>query len=151
MSLADLLEHTSLSAADLDMRCTKEDLDDLSLVVPSWTTLAPFLKLSEPEIEDIDSDNSKSRVKTHKMLLKWKQKYGFKATFRVLVDVFLLKLGDADMAESVCEQLKSKLVDVKLFYSTAPLYFNQHHSIRHVYSLHATHPPLEKLLLYCRQ
>jgi hypothetical protein len=106
VGLGELVEHVGLSDADLGTRCEDEDLSDLCLLIPSWKTLAPFLKLTDTEIEDIDSDNSKSREKVLSMLKKWKRKHTFQATYKVLVEVFL-KVGDAETAEKVCNHLKS--------------------------------------------
>lgn len=110
VSLVDLLEHVGVSADDLKTKCSDGDLNSLSLVIPSWETVAPFLNLKETDIEDIRSDSTKARVKTLNMLKKWKKRHGFRATFKFLVDVFLIQLEDAEMAEEVCKQLKSKVV-----------------------------------------
>ena len=112
VNLEDLLEHVGLSTDDLDTKCSDEDLSNLSLVIPSWETVSPFLSLKEADIEDIRSESDKNRAKVFNMLKKWKKRHGFRATFRVLVDVFLMKLEDADMAEKVCKQLSSKSIHV---------------------------------------
>lgn len=111
MSIEELAAHVGLSLTDLDTRCEEEDLSELSLLIPVWSKVAPFLKLTDADIEDIDSESSKSRVKALNMLKKWKGKLAFRATFKVLVEVFL-KLGDAEMAEKVCGQLKSEFTSL---------------------------------------
>ena len=106
ITLGELLEHVGLAESDLKQRCDDEDLKHLSLEIPSWSKYAPFLELTEVEIEDIqDSGN-----RTSKMLLalqRWKQKLIFKANFDYLVKMFL-KQGDSHIAEKVCLHLKSK-------------------------------------------
>ena len=108
VNLEELLEHVKLSTDDLNTKCHEQDLGDLSLLIPSWEAVSPFLNLKDADIEDIRSEGKENRMKVLNMLKKWKKRHGFRATFRVLVDVFLLKLEDANMAEEVCKQLKSK-------------------------------------------
>lgn len=114
VDIEELIAHVGLPFADLNTRCEERDLLELSLLIPSWDKVAPFLELSEADIEDIDSESSKSRAKVLNMLKKWKGKHAFRATFKVLVEVFL-KLGDAEMAEKVCNHLKSKFLNQALF------------------------------------
>ena len=59
--------------------------------------------LSETDEEDVE-EGKKTQDKRYKTLRRWKAKNLFKATYRVLVDVFL-KLGRADLAEKVCRLL----------------------------------------------
>lgn len=95
--------------ANLRERCKEEDLKELSLhVAGSWETLAQHLNLSKADIEDIGAERSEHTMKVLHALQKWKTKYAFKANFESLVDTFL-KLGDAEMAEKVCMQLKKSL------------------------------------------
>ena len=109
VSLDELIAYVGVSLGDLDARCEDDDLAELSQPISaSWKLLAPFLKLTDAEIEDIDSDNAKTRLKVLSMLKVWKKKNAFQATFRVLVEV-LLKVGDAETAEKVCRHLKSEL------------------------------------------
>ena len=109
VSREDLLEYMGLVDANLRGRCKEEDLKELSLhVAGPWENLAQHLNLSKADIEDIDAERSGHEMKVLHALQKWKTKYAFKASFGSLVDTFL-KLGDAEMAEKVCMQLKKSL------------------------------------------
>ena len=80
-----------------------EHLYEISTFLTSWRRVAPFLKIYD--VEDIEQENKDEQVKRSKMLQKWKGIFGFKATYRKLVDV-LLSLANADVAEKVCNLLK---------------------------------------------
>lgn len=113
VTLEELVAHVHLSVHDLDTRCEDGDLRELSLLIPSQIKqLALFLMLTDSEIEDIDSEKCKSRVKVLNILKIWKRKHAFRATYKALVEV-LLKLGDADTAEKICKWLKGKLHQCK--------------------------------------
>ena len=88
---------------------------------------ATLLKLSEMDLEDIDTDEKTIQDKRYRTLQKWKAKYSFEATYRVLVDVFL-KLGRADLAEEVCKLDKGtyKLVEPLMTVVLRQIKINQH-------------------------
>ena len=108
VSLKELLDHVGISNADLDTECSDEDLTSLAFKISSWKFVARFLDLEETDIVDITDKHVSEKERAHLMLKRWKERLGFKATFRVLVEVFLEKLKNAQMAEEVCHQLKSK-------------------------------------------
>ena len=66
----------------------------------------PHLGLTAIDIDDIDCKKTEpeKRVET---LQKWKKKFGFRAKFRMLVEI-LLESGNADNAEVVCRLLKQQ-------------------------------------------
>ena len=79
-----------------------EHLHEISMFLTSWRRVAPSLKIYD--VEDIEQEKDE-QVKRLKILQKWKGIFGFKATYRKLVDV-LLSLAKADVAEKVCNLLK---------------------------------------------
>lgn len=108
VSTQDLLDHVGLVQEDLNTKCDDEDLRELSLVISNWERYAPFLKLTEADIEDIETKNTRG----NKMLLalqRWKQMFAFKATFGFLVNDVFMKTMDAENAQRVCLQLKRML------------------------------------------
>ncbi len=109
ISADELLEYVGLVHDDLKTRCTDEDLKDMSLHIPSWERYAPFLKLTDADVEDISTKTTKP---SHKMLLalqRWKQMFAFRATFEFLVKEVFLKNSDTENAEFVCQLLKSRM------------------------------------------
>ncbi len=100
--LKDLLEHVGLNEDDLKTRCSEEDLKEISLKITNWERYAPFLGLSGKDKENIANEKTKMLC----TLLRWKEKYAFRATFGFLVEKVFMKNDDAESAEHVCWQLK---------------------------------------------
>ena len=92
LQLTNLISHALMSTLPI------------SLFLANWQTVAPLLGLTETDEEDVEEEENKTQDKRYKTLQRWKNKNLFKATYRVLVDVFL-KLGRADLAEKVCRLL----------------------------------------------
>ena len=88
----------------LDEPCSDEHLRDISSDLTCWQELAPYLDLKEAEVEVIELDAKTVNEKRLKALRKWKNKYGFRATYRALTEA-LLKCHMADHAEKVCRLL----------------------------------------------
>lgn len=78
VTVEELLQHVKLDPGDLERRCMDDDLERIALVVPQyWEKYAPSLGLSDTYIAEI---NAAAKLLA---LLEW---YGFKATFRCLVN-----------------------------------------------------------------
>ena len=96
-------------------------------VLANWQTVAAHLGLTETDEEDVE-EGKKTQDKRYKTLRRWKNKNLFKATYRVLVDVFL-KLGKANLAEKVYRLL----VDEGMYKISADFYnFRKDHTPTHV-------------------
>ena len=102
-TLAEVLNKVGISPDLLDQKCSDADLISISKDL-DWRKTAPHLRLDATAIADIDCKKTEpeKRVET---LQKWKKKFGFKATYRVLVET-LMKTDNADHAEMVCQLLK---------------------------------------------
>ena len=85
----------------LDQPCSDEHISKLALYITDWQSIAPFLGLTEAEESEIVEDSSKARMKKIKMLRKWRNKKGEKATYRNLAEV-LLELEETDLVEKLC-------------------------------------------------
>ena len=103
VSFEELITHVKLSADKLDKQCSDEHITSISLFLTNWQTVAPHLGLTETDEEDVE-DAKRTQDKRYRTLRTWKAKNSFKATYKVLVDVFL-KIGRADLAEKVCRFL----------------------------------------------
>ena len=104
ITFEELIAYVGISADELNMPCSEEHITSISLFLPNWQTVAPHLGLTETDEEDVEEEGKKTQDKRYKMLRRWKAKNLFKATYRVLVDVFL-ELRRADLAEKVCRLL----------------------------------------------
>ena len=104
ITFEELIAYVGISADKLNKPCSDEHITSISLFLTNWQTVAPLLGLTETDEEDIEEEGKKTQDKRYKTLRRWKDKNLFKATYRVLVDVFL-KLGKANLAEKVCRLL----------------------------------------------
>ena len=106
ITLEELLMQVGVRSSEKLNECISDDhLCAIALFLPSWPTVATYLGLSEIDVNDIERDGKNEQDKRLKALQKWKGKFGFKATYRKLVEV-LLSLAMADVAEKVCHLLK---------------------------------------------
>ena len=103
VTISELVEAVGISETNLRERCTDEHLNIVARFL-DWRSTAPYLGLSETEIEDIEDEDRRNEVRRRKTLQIWKRKHCFKATYRRLVEVFLC-LGRADHAEELCRLL----------------------------------------------
>jgi hypothetical protein len=86
----------------LDQECSPDILPNLANFIVDWKLIGHHLKLIAAEIAAIDGDNRTVDEKRVGMLLRWREKLAFKATYRVLVQA-LLECGRASDAVDVCK------------------------------------------------
>ena len=113
ITLDDLLKETEIRPERLNECISDDHPCEIALFLTSWRTVAPHLKLSENDLEAIERECKDEQEKRLKALQKWKGKFGFKATYRKLVEV-LLSLAMADVAEKICRLLKGKCIEKEL-------------------------------------
>ena len=104
ITFEELIAYVAISADELNKPCSDKHIASISLFLANWQTVAPLLGLTETDEEDIEEEGKKTQDKRYKTLRRWKNKNLFKATYRVIVNVFL-KLGRADLAAKVCRLL----------------------------------------------
>ena len=113
ITLEELLKEVGVHPEKLNEAASDDHLLEIALFLTSWRTVASHLDLGENDLDDAEQGGRKVKDKSLKTLQIWKGKFGFKATYRKLVDV-LLSLAMADVAEKVCHLLQGT---VYLFYS----------------------------------
>ena len=106
LTVEDIARAVGVSIAKLDQECSEEHVKGISCFLESRQTLAPHLNLKETDIEEIDKDKRTEQEKRLKTLQKWKERFIFLATYKVLMEA-LLKTGRADHARKVCCLLQS--------------------------------------------
>ena len=105
ISLEELLEEVGVCPEKLNNSISDDHLREIGIFLTSWRKVATYLKLNESDMDAIEQEEKDEQMKKLKVLQKWKGKFGFKATYRKLVEV-LLSLAMADVAEKVCHLLK---------------------------------------------
>ena len=101
ITLDDCIEQFGLDDEVLGTKCSEEHILAVSSFL-NWKGVAPYLELTDSEVEAVDSDGKDEADKQHTTLKKWKSKFAFKATYRNLIQA-LLKSGKGDHAEEVCK------------------------------------------------
>ena len=88
-----------------DIPCSDLHIAEISRKFESWEELAPFFGISPEEEEEIRNDNPGQYLpQKRKMLWKWKQRLGSKATYNKLKDCFSFA-GNQLLADQVDELL----------------------------------------------
>ena len=106
ITLEELLKEVGLCPEKLNDSISDDHFREITLFLTSWRTVASHLDLNENDLEDAERGGKNVKDKSLKALQIWRSKFGFKATYRKLVEV-LLSLGMADGAEKVCKLLIS--------------------------------------------
>ena len=104
-SLQRLLKH--IPPAKLDRPCKDEHLCEVALFITDWQSIAPYLKLTDVDQEEIQY-KQRGSVRSQKiaMLKKWKQKRGSDATYQELARTFW-RLERRDLVEELCKVIQS--------------------------------------------
>ena len=104
ITLKELLKEVGVHPEKLDQSISDDHLREIAIFLTSWRKVATYLGLRESDLDAVEQEKDE-QMKKLKALQKWKGKFGFKATYRKLVEV-LLSLAMADVAEKVCHLLK---------------------------------------------
>ena len=104
ISLEDLIDKFQLSQKLLGKEVSEEHLKEVSRIIDDHEIVGPELGLTQQEMTAISRDGKTHDLQKVAVLRKWKQKFSWKATFRVLIEA-LLKCNRADHARQVCELL----------------------------------------------
>ena len=105
ITLEELLKEVGVCPEKLNESISDDHLREIALFLTSWWTVASHLDLGENDLDDAEQGGRKVKDKSLKALQIWKGKFGFKATYKKLMEV-LLSLAMADVAEKVCNLLK---------------------------------------------
>lgn len=103
-----ILQSVSQSGCvELDSTLSAEHIAELAKCMTKWRELAPFLKLTKAEEEEIVKEHQCDLpLQKREALQKWNEKNGSKATYRRLIIIFCSQ-GRVDLAEKVKDLLLS--------------------------------------------
>lgn len=104
--ISELEERHRVPEGFLDNKCSDEHVLTISTILTSWKVVASHLELTDQQIEDINNDFRTEKERRLNCLKEWKQYYGFKATYRKLLQA-LLKSGHRNTADEICYKLMS--------------------------------------------
>ena len=107
--MEELVKETAIHPEKLNESISDDHLCEIALFLTAWRKVATYLGLGESDLDDVEQEGKDEQEKRLKALQKWKGKFGFKATYRKLVEV-LLSLAMANVAEKVCHLLKGMYI-----------------------------------------
>ena len=109
-----MLEPTILSSVPketLQKPCSDEHIVEIASEALRWKCIASHLQLSEIDVEDIETYSPKDAPSQRiKMLKTWKDKFGAKATYKVLASAFY-KDKQVHLVEKIVTLLKEEATD----------------------------------------
>ena len=108
ITLKELLKEVSVCPEKLNESISDDHLREIAIFLTSWRKVATYLELGQNDLDDVGQEGKDEQDKRLKALQIWKGKFGFKATYRKLVEV-LLQLAKADIAEKVLLLLKGMI------------------------------------------
>ena len=90
ITLEDCAKHLSIPVELLDTTISDKHTQEVSRFL-EWRRVAPYLKLDDSEIEEVNLDGNNEGEKRYLTLQKWKRKlkFAFKATYKRLIEARL--------------------------------------------------------------
>ena len=89
ITVDELLKEVGVHPEKLNGSISDDHLYEIALFLISWRKVAPFLWLNDIDLDRIEREGKNEQEKRLKALQKWKARFGFKATYRKLVEVLL--------------------------------------------------------------
>jgi hypothetical protein len=103
LTLQDVAAQAGLKTLDvLDQKCSQQVLLRLAKYCVDWKLTGYHLELTKSDITAVDGDYQSAEQKCVEMLRRWKEKFAFKATYRVFIEA-LLSCGKASDAIEACK------------------------------------------------
>lgn len=99
LSLESLLR--TVPSTKLNKPCKDEHLCEIARSITDWQSIAPHLKLTEADQDEVEHDHHKTTAQKIAMLRKWRQKCGSNATYQQLAKAFWT-LERRDLVEVLC-------------------------------------------------
>ena len=85
-----------------------EDLSRIAKIIMNPSLLAPYLGISNPEMENIKYNRALQEQK-YELLVQWRRKYGNEATLSRLIPIFC-ENESVETAENICKLFERKYV-----------------------------------------
>lgn len=104
ITLQSLMKEYRLSQELLDKEVGDKFLREVSWIIDDHDVLGRELGLKEPELMDINHNTEDHNLRKRNMLMKWRQRYAFKATNKKLIEA-LLECHENKQARDVCKLL----------------------------------------------
>jgi hypothetical protein len=107
LNLQDVAAQAGIDKLDiLNQECSQEVLVDLARYCVKWKMIGYRFELTESDITAVNGDYQSVDEKRVGMLRRWKERFAFKATYRVLIEA-LLSCGKTSDAIDACKAIVS--------------------------------------------
>ena len=107
LTLQDVAAQAGIKSLDiLDQECSQHVLLSLAKHCVEWKLIGFHLELTKADIVAVDEDHRTAEQKRVEMLGKWKERFAFKATYRVFIEA-LLSCGKVSDAIEACKAIAS--------------------------------------------
>ena len=107
LTFQDVAAQAGLKTLDvLDQECSQQVLLRLAKHCVDWQLTGFHLELTKSDIVAVDEDYRTAEQKRVEILRKWKEKFAFKATYRVFIEA-LMSCGKASDAIHACKAIMS--------------------------------------------
>ena len=104
VSYESIKTHYKLSDLQLQKECCNGVILALASELTKWRNVLPYLELDKGVMDAIDHECTAEEGKRRELLERWKQSYGYQATYERLINC-LLKASRADLVDVVCKEL----------------------------------------------
>ena len=108
VSLQEILDYVKVTREILEEPCTEGHLLEISKKIRGdWEVYAPYLGLSDDDIDALKMDHHQSaEIQSRRAFKLWEERAAFRATYLHLVENVFFKHGNAKMATFVCKLVK---------------------------------------------
>ena len=107
-SYDETLKYYGLCDSHMREKCSKTVMTAVAKEISGWRN--DYLSLGKAKLDAIENSSRKEEEKRQKYLEAWKEVYGFRATYELIVSSFV-RADRADLAQLVCEELQKILFE----------------------------------------
>ena len=102
ITIEDVVNRAGISLDTLSAECSQTMLLDLAKYCVDWQLIGKRLGLTNADITAVDNDNNIEDRKRVDVLERWKERFSFRATYRVFIEA-LLSQGRTQDAVEACK------------------------------------------------
>jgi hypothetical protein len=107
-TLQELLDNAGFEGQYLNQQCSEKHLVEIAAhYCDNWQMIGQYLNLIKNEISAINNDYMTTKEKRVGVLMKWREKFSHKATYKVLIEAFLSN-KEVDTARQIIEWLRNQ-------------------------------------------
>lgn len=107
-TLQELLDNAGFESQNLNQQCSEKHLVKIAAhYCDNWQMIGHYLNLMKNEISAINENYTTAEEKRVRVLMKWREQFSHKATYKVLIEAFLSD-KQVDTARKIIEWLRNQ-------------------------------------------